>query len=668
MNLLANELQRHGVVKKSVPRIFNFMKNKFAMQNVNPARQKTNTNTKTKQLQKKKFSMSKAAHARTLGHACYIGEHGYTVRKEIAAERGLFADAARRGGPDSLEALRAALTVSPVLHGAPEFVKPRQFAVFKETDKKLYLPRFRGLDWFGPPVHNMLGDDLVRRVGRPVERMAFARELRPEQLEIVQETVAILQDPQRGNSGILQLPCGFGKTVMALNLASRLGVRTIIVVSKSFLMKQWEKSIHEFIPNARVGIIRSDRAEVDDDKDIVIGMLHSLCGSREYAPGTLQGFGMSIYDECHHLGAETFSNALSRINTYYQLGLSATPDRADGLSRVFEWYLGPVIVRRAHVVRQHVVVRQVTWCLPPSDAEQAAQLQKRYENDRTRKRGKYMEFIAECQSRTLFVADIVVKLFLEDPQHRKILVLSERCQTLLDLENAVRKRLDKCEPIDLPPSLASRRKSAAKGKSKGKSKGKCDNTSDDTGNGRGSKQKKTAAAAAKAAEDAALAEDAAAEAEKRHNAHFSVAPEYPTTGFYWGRETCQDNLDRAALATFVFGTYQVASEGMDVPELNAVVFLTPKSDIEQSVGRIFRKIHDLEPVVIDIIDADFASFTKTRYGRQAFYRKCGFEVQIDGNTQSSSSSPPPELNNEHNNGGGEGKDTGAAAGSFMFRL
>ena len=42
----------------------------------------------------------------------------------------------------------------------------------------------------------------------------------------------------------------------------------------------------------------------------------------------------------------------------------------------------------------------------------------------------------------------------------------------------------------------------------------------------------------------------------------------------------------------ILGTYSMASEGMDIPDLNAIIFASPKSDIIQSIGRILRKQHE----------------------------------------------------------------------------
>ena len=58
-----------------------------------------------------------------------------------------------------------------------------------------------------------------------------------------------------------------------------------------------------------------------EDKDIVIGMLQSL-SQKTYDMKAFESFGLSVYDECHHLSAEVFSNAMVKIVTKYTLGLS----------------------------------------------------------------------------------------------------------------------------------------------------------------------------------------------------------------------------------------------------------------------------------------------------------------------------------------------------------
>ena len=64
---------------------------------------------------------------------------------------------------------------------------------------------------------------------------------------------------------------------------------------------------------------------------------------KEYPKGTYDDFGLTVIDEVHHICSKVFSKALYKFNTKYKLGLSATPERKDGLSKVLEWFIGPVL-------------------------------------------------------------------------------------------------------------------------------------------------------------------------------------------------------------------------------------------------------------------------------------------------------------------------------------
>lgn len=68
-------------------------------------------------------------------------------------------------------------------------------------------------------------------------------------------------------------------------------------------------------------------------------MLQSLC-KKNYSNNIFEEFGFTIYDEVHHIGAEVFSNALFKTVTKYNLGLSATMKRKDGLSKIFKMFFG----------------------------------------------------------------------------------------------------------------------------------------------------------------------------------------------------------------------------------------------------------------------------------------------------------------------------------------
>ena len=85
-------------------------------------------------------------------------------------------------------------------------------------------------------------------------------------------------------------------TNIALYLACMLQTKTLIIVHKTFLMDQWRERIQQFIPQAQVGMIRGPTAAVEG-KDIVIGMLQTLCGER-YDVADFESFGLTIVDEC----------------------------------------------------------------------------------------------------------------------------------------------------------------------------------------------------------------------------------------------------------------------------------------------------------------------------------------------------------------------------------
>ena len=148
---------------------------------------------------------------------------------------------------------------------------------------------------------------------------------------------------KNNGGGCLALHTGFGKTCLALYIISALKKRTIIIVHKEFLMRQWIERIEQFLPEAKVGKIQAKTIDVEG-KDIVICMLQSL-SMKEYNKELFKGYGLTIVDECHHISAEVFSRAFFKIVTKYTLGLSATIKRKDGLTKIIKWFLGDIVCK-----------------------------------------------------------------------------------------------------------------------------------------------------------------------------------------------------------------------------------------------------------------------------------------------------------------------------------
>jgi len=250
----------------------------------------------------------------------YIGNRGYTIFKNTLSDQ-------------QESKIKTELCVKPyVPKSTNQQVKP--FPIYRESGTKYYLPKFYGMQNFGNIVENKLTKYEICS-----HDLLFKGQLRPYQDNIVSKYISTIEKETKG--GLLEIDTGMGKTVMALNILSKLNVKTIIIVHKEFLMNQWIERIEEFIPDARVGKIQGKILDIEN-KDIVLAMLQTLC-SKDYAPTMFQGFGLTIIDEVHHMGAEVFSQAFGKVVTHYTLGLSATMNRKDGLSKVFKMYLGDVI-------------------------------------------------------------------------------------------------------------------------------------------------------------------------------------------------------------------------------------------------------------------------------------------------------------------------------------
>ena len=267
----------------------------------------------------------------------YYGPRGYTLLKECM-------DA------EDLKLLRDELTVGAYVPKAP--VQPPKFPIYRECSKKIYIPRFYGTKIYGFPEESRIPP------GTPVsESLVFAGEMREYQNVIVDKYIHQVTKPENqgmGGGGLLDVDPGKGKTVMALNVIARLRVKTLVVVHKSFLLNQWIERIQQFLPAARVGMIQGQILDIDD-KDIVIGMLQSL-SMKEYPRDMFDTFGLTVYDECHHMSAEVFCRCMMKIVTKYTLGLSGTMVRKDGLTKVFKHFLGDVVHKEKNDTTSHAVI------------------------------------------------------------------------------------------------------------------------------------------------------------------------------------------------------------------------------------------------------------------------------------------------------------------------
>lgn len=254
----------------------------------------------------------------------------YVVRK----------DALRTG---ELQRLRRELTLVPKDTGCSD-EPPEPLVMIAESATHVAVPRVYGLRRWGL-APNVTVDG--RTEGIPMEEGASETPIRlcdtqPPQTRAVDAVMSQLRGPL--GSALLCVPCGSGKTVMGIYVAAALGRKTMVVVTDRGLLQQWEERIATFLPRARVGRIQGPKCEWEES-DVCVAMLHSICGSRQYPKDMYAAFGLIIVDEAHHIAARTFSRAVPRFTARHVLGLSATPDRSDGLDKALEWIVGPTAFR-----------------------------------------------------------------------------------------------------------------------------------------------------------------------------------------------------------------------------------------------------------------------------------------------------------------------------------
>jgi CxxC-x17-CxxC domain-containing protein len=147
-------------------------------------------------------------------------------------------------------------------------------------------------------------------------------------------------------SGIIQAPCGSGKTMIGLEIIARVGQPSLWLVHTKELMEQAVDRIQEYlqIPQSEVGIIGDNRQNVGEK--ITVGMVQSL--ERKVDIKLANSFGLVLLDEAHHAPAKTFSQVVSAFPALYRLGLTATPYRRDGMHPLMYYTIGYTIHKITH--------------------------------------------------------------------------------------------------------------------------------------------------------------------------------------------------------------------------------------------------------------------------------------------------------------------------------
>ena len=247
-----------------------------------------------------------------------------------------------------------------------------------------------------------------------------------------------------------------------------------------------------------------------------------------------------VAHNCHHIASQMFSQALPKISTQHMLGLSATPERKDGLTPVFLNYLGPIFHRERRKGANQVWIKFLEVASSSEHYQEEVM-----EKSGTKNTVKMINNLSDYEVLNHLILELVRILVKNKP--RKIIILGKRREQLEWLNSHCQEGCFK------------------------NSKGK-----------------------------------------------------YATCGLYYGNKGLRKDayykmLEESAKCDIIFGTNEIASEGLDIPGLNTLILLQGGHDVEQAVGRILRKLHkEVPPTVIDMV-YKCGNFPKHAKKRRDYY-------------------------------------------------
>lgn len=198
---------------------------------------------------------------------------------------------------------------------------------------------------------------------------------------------AFVGDARLAKGGVMVAATGSGKTISAINLASSLQQRTLILVKSKDLAEQWRGAIQQFT-GLEAGMIGGGK-DCEGDQ-FTIATVQTLV-KRDLSQ---LHYGMAIADECHNAPADQFYRVITGLDCRYKYGLSATPQRRDNLEFMIHAALGPVV--------SEIKPEQIGDKVLPVEVEM---IERPFENKTPESWQKYIEIIANDNERNRRILD-----------------------------------------------------------------------------------------------------------------------------------------------------------------------------------------------------------------------------------------------------------------------
>jgi hypothetical protein len=311
-------------------------------------------------------------------------------------------------GQEDKEYIKKMCIVKPKATAYVPRPAPYQVCCTRKLDNEIYLPlrlwpRFFDAFPFSPDVYPTIS---IKFNGNLFTKQSDPTGRKRDQDNVVTQATEQLT---KYHSTFIACHTGFGKTTIGAYFISLLAKKTAIICHIDEVKKQWRDEIVRFCPTAKVQIVGK---KIDSSADVLI---FGVQQSSKLIRSDVIDVGVVIIDEAHVCTATAFTKSLLKFQPYYLIGMSATPDRSDGLHRFLPPYFGSMknfIVRREK--KNFTVVKYQTSYVPDLDY-------RLYQGRMVPDWNKVINSLAENQARNVEIA----KLAIKHPEH-KIIILCDR--------------------------------------------------------------------------------------------------------------------------------------------------------------------------------------------------------------------------------------------------
>lgn len=166
----------------------------------------------------------------------------------------------------------------------------------------------------------------------PCPRLSCKVRLRPYQRKGLEAWI------KADRRGVLVLPTGAGKTFIALEAINLLKAPTLIIVPTLDLLEQWRDRL--------AGAFKIEVGSYGGGEEVLRCLTVTTYDSA-YMKGEVLGnrFILIVFDEVHHLPAPSYSQIGEMYVAPYRMGLTATPEREDGMHRMLPRLVGDIVYR-----------------------------------------------------------------------------------------------------------------------------------------------------------------------------------------------------------------------------------------------------------------------------------------------------------------------------------